>query len=129
MGSSALLDCPSLEELRPDVLRAVNDSPDSDVIGLNGVEDQVRLKTKTPVPRRQVVGDLTDERKIGKQPQRPDEASLIGISLIRAKFAFGKLVNVDEVGAGTLRKSVLSHGGARQPVAGQRREYRRECPW
>jgi hypothetical protein len=44
----------------------MKDGPDFNVIGLDGVEDQVRLKTKTPKPRRQVIGCLTDEWEISE---------------------------------------------------------------
>ena len=56
-----------LEELWSDVLRAMHDGTDFDVVRPDSVEDQVRLKTKAPVAGRQIVDRLTDERKIGKQ--------------------------------------------------------------
>jgi hypothetical protein len=47
----------------------MHNGTDFNVVGPDGVEDQVRLKTKAPVAGRQIVDRLTDERKIGKQPQ------------------------------------------------------------
>jgi hypothetical protein len=44
----------------------MNDGADFSAIGLDGVEDQMRLEPKAAIARRQVVNCLAYEREIGK---------------------------------------------------------------
>ncbi len=123
MGGSRWL----IEELRSDVLCTMNDRTDFNVISLHSVEDQMRLKPKAPVARRQVVNRLTYEWKIGKQPERSDQASVVGIGLITAELGFREVVDTDEIGAGALSNPVFSHGDAQRPVVGPQQEFRLVC--
>jgi len=116
-----------VEKLRPDVLGGVNHSTNFDAVGLHTVKDQMRLKAESSIARRQFVDRLPDEREIGEKPKRADQPSVVGFSLIDAKFAFSEIVDVDQVGSSPLSKPVLSHGGERQLAAGRRLECRRAC--
>ena len=89
----------------------------------------MRLKAESSIARRQFVNRLSDEREIGEKPERADQTRMVGFGLIGAKFAFGEIVDVDQVGPRPLRKLVLSHGDGQLLASGQRPECRRSCPW
>jgi hypothetical protein len=89
----------------------------------------MRLKAESSIARRQFVYRLSDEWEIGEKPERADQTRMVGFGLIGAKFAFGEVVDVDQVGPRPLRKPVLSHGDGRQLASGQRPECRQACPW
>jgi len=58
------------EKLRSDVLGAVNDGTDFDVIRLNSVEDQMGLKAEASIAQGQLINALTNAREVGKKSTR-----------------------------------------------------------
>jgi hypothetical protein len=89
----------------------------------------MRLEAKASISWGEFVDALANQRKIGEEPKSAEQAGVIGVGLINTEFAFGEVVDVDEVGTGSLGKSIFSHGDARRLAAGRRQECRRECPW
>ena len=66
-------------------------------------ENQMRLKAESSIARRQFVYRLSDEWEIGEKPERADQTRMVSFGLIGAKFAFGEIVDVDQVGPRPLR--------------------------
>ena len=97
--------------------------------GEAGVEDQVGLKAETSIVRDQFINRLSDEGKVGKKPEGSNQTSMIGVGLVGAEFAFGEVVDIDQVGASAIGKPIFSHGDARQLAAGRRPECRRAYQW
>src|ERR1044071_7478502 len=118
-----------LEKLRPYVQRTVNDGANCNAVRRGGVEDQMGLKAEASIARGQFVNRLPDEGKVGKKPERADQTGMVGVGLVRAEFAFGEVVDVDQVGASAIGKPIFSHGDARQRAAGRPPECRRACRW
>lgn len=73
----------------------------------------MRLKAESSIAGRKFVKRLSDEREIGKKPERADQTRMVGFGLIGAKFAFGEIVDVDQVGPCPLRKPALFRAVAR----------------
>src|SRR5262245_60077040 len=113
-----------LEELRSDILTTVNDCADIDVIRLDCVEDEMRLEAEASITRCEFIDCLADQGEIGKKPKGADQSGIISFGLIRAEFALGEIVNVDQIGASPLSKRIVSHGGGQQRAAALRRGCR-----
>ena len=75
----------------------MNHGTNFDGVGLHSVKNQMRLKAESPIARCHFVNRLSDERKIGEKSERADQARMVGFGLIGAKFAFGEIVDVDQV--------------------------------
>lgn len=76
---------------------------DFDVVGLHRVEDQMGLEAETSIAWSELVHLLANQREIGEESEGTDQAGVISFGLIFAKPAFGEVVDVDQVGSGTLR--------------------------
>src|SRR3974377_1575886 len=83
----------------------VQHGPQRNVIALGRVKNQVRLKAKAPVARLEVIGPLTDLRKVGDQPEGANKPGVVGAGLICAETFFGKVVDVDQGRAGAPRET------------------------
>ena len=76
---------------------------DFDVVGLDGVENQMGLEAETSISCREFIHLLADQGKVGKKSEGTDKTRVVSFSLIFAEPALGEVVDGDQVGSGALR--------------------------
>lgn len=82
---------------------AVKNGTDFDVVGLHGVKNQMGLEAETSIACRELIHLLADQRKVGEKSNRSDQAGVVRFSLIFAELALAEVVNINQIGSGTLR--------------------------
>ena len=85
------------EELGPYVARVMENRPYQDVIGFFGIEDYMRLKTKSPMSGSEFVNLLTNSRKVRKKAEGPLESSVVRCGLIAAERGSRIIVNFEKL--------------------------------
>lgn len=99
------------EKTRFDVARMVKHRADDDVARFLGVKDVMRLKAKTPMPRREFLDESPDERKIRKQTKSSLKPRMIRVGLIGAERLGGIIVYLIDLSDRPSREPIATHGG------------------
>ena len=76
---------------------------DFDVVGLHRVENQMGLEAETSIACREFIYLLADQGEIREKAEGSDQAGIVGFSLIFAESALAEVVDINQIGSGTLR--------------------------
>lgn len=79
----------------------VQDHADHNAVWIFGIEHDMRLEPKPPVPGRDIAHAGTDPRKIRQQIERALKARVIGVGLVRTEGAVRIVVDIKQISLGT----------------------------